>query len=321
MRRRFILIIALAFALAETCFSGDEPSPQDPAAREQMIREMKELEKALGFRRSGNFLNSSDKIAAYYRCYYTGKLEIPSSYDDLQLKQTNQPACEVDSEKYDVFFYPIEAVANGKSPVTTSLQNSTMERLLVVVPHEDFHVHKNSEKLPASVTEAASTLIGFLTAIEFAQQKFGMASPVYQNLSKEPELFLRKAEVVNRYYPEFKMLYASARAGRIGREEALAAKQNLFARMEEECGAITPDPTSFNKCLAAANNAGLAFDYTYTKNYPLLYELFLAKDRQMRPTIEAIERVLAAQPSSEEAAIGAVRNAIEEQKRPASGPN
>ena len=153
---------ALGLVLASACVGQNE---------QEIIPALKDLEKKLGFPRTGNFLTHSGK-AAYYRCYYTGKLELPASYDELQLKQVKKPDCDVDREKYDVFFYPIEAVANGKTPVTTSLENSSVERMLAVVPHEDFHEDKNVRKLPANLSEAASTLIGFLTAAEFAREKF-----------------------------------------------------------------------------------------------------------------------------------------------------
>ena len=64
----------------------------------------------------------TERSVAAYRCYYTGKLELPESYPGLQLKQGAKDGCALDPEKYDVFFYPIEAVGNGKTPVTTSLQ-------------------------------------------------------------------------------------------------------------------------------------------------------------------------------------------------------
>ena len=307
--------------LSVTGYAADAPKPNSaPEPERDVITGMKELEQKLGFERTGNFLTRSDKIAAYYRCYYTGKLELPSSYDDLQLKQVNKPECAVDADKYDVFFYRIEAVANGKSPVTSSLEGSSIERLLVVVPHEDFHEHKEAQKLPASFTEAASTLVGFLTAGEFAKDKFGMDSEVYRNLSKEPDLFERKAELVNRYYPEFGNLYSGVRAGQMTREEALASKQNLFLRMEEECQAIAPDPTSFNKCLAAGNNAGLAFDFTYTKYYPLFYELFIAQGRQARPTIEAVKRALTVKSLSEPEAVRLLRESIDAQNQKRGEP-
>jgi hypothetical protein len=319
-RSRALLLALLTFAAANV-WAAQQPAPETPAApedRRQVIDAIQDLEKSLGFQPTGNFQARSDTVAAYYRCYFTGKLELPASYDDLQLKQSKKPECPVDSSQYDVFFYPIEAVASGKNPVTTSLQNSSLERMIMVVPHEDFHEHKQVRKSPASIMEAASTLIGFLTAGRFAREKFGASSPVAQNLSREPELFLQKARIVNRYHAEISSLYAAARSGEIAKPEALAKKQTLFDRLQAECRTITPEPASFSSCPGAANNAGLAFDFTYTKHYPLLYEVFLSQHSDVRHTIDAVKQALAAGPASEDEAVKAFQDLIERSESAAS---
>ena len=291
---------ALALALAGLAITGYGAGarPQGAAtgaspSRPELIRAIKRLEKKLGFRRTGNFKTQSDAIAAYYRCYYTGKLELPESYEGLELRQGTKEGCPVDAGQYDVFFYPIEAVASGKSPVTASLERDSMERFLVVIPHEDFHETKELQKLPATVTEASSTLIGFLAAGEVARQKLGPDSEVARNLAREPELFLRKAEIVNRYHARLSRLYAEAHSGEVSQPDAVAEKGRLFAEMQQECQAIRPDPRSFNKCLAANNNAGLAFDRTYTRYYPLTYGVFIAHGRDPKTSIDAIKQAVA----------------------------
>jgi hypothetical protein len=200
--------------------------------------------------------------------------------------------CPVDPQKYDVFFYPLEASGTGKAPVTTTLAQESVERFLVVVPHEDFHANKELRKLPAALSEGAATLVGFLTAGEVARQKYGESSAVYHNLQREPELFLRKAELVNRYHARLSQLYAEVRAGQVTDPDALTRKQQNFAEVEQACKAIQPAPTSFGACLSANNNAGLAFDETYAKYYPLMYDLYVAERRELKPTVDALERAL-----------------------------
>ena len=186
-----------------------------------------------------------------------------------------------------------------RTPVTASLAHESVERFLVVVPHEDFHANKELRKLPATLGEAASTLIGFLTASEVARQEFGEPSEVYRNLLREPELFSRKAEIVNRYHARLSQLYAAARAGEISEHDALAQKQQVFEEIQQACKAISPAPKSFNPCPAANNNAGLAFDATYTKYYPLMYSLYRVEGRALKPTLDALQRALNAQTESE----------------------
>jgi hypothetical protein len=92
----------------------------------------------------------------------------------------------------------------------------------------------------------------------------------------------------------------------------VARKQALFARLREECLAIAPDPSSFNKCLGADNNAGLAFDFTYTKHYPLMYEIYEAHSRDLKATVAVLRRALAGKPRREPQAVELFRGLIEE---------
>jgi hypothetical protein len=291
-----LVLLALLASLA----TATDP-PQNPGAsdRSDLVSAVKSLEKKLGFHRTKNFHRQSAEIAAAYRCYYTGKLELPDSYAGLQLAPGTKTGCSLDTRKYDVFFYPLEAAGSGKTPVSASLANEPTERFLVVVPHEDFHSSKELQKLPPTLGEGAATLAGFLTAAEVARQEFGEKSEIYQNLQREPELFMRKAEIVNRYHAQLRQLYTAARAGQIPEQDALAQKQQAFEELHQACMAILPAPKTFNRCPAANNNAGLAFDETYTKYYPMMYQLYLAKGRELKPTFEALEQALNAKAESE----------------------
>ena len=54
-----------------------------------------------------------------------------------------------------------------------------------------------------------------------------------------------------------------------------------------------PQPRSFDRCPAVFNNAGLAFDMTYTNYYPLMYQLYVAHGRNLKATIGTLKRVAA----------------------------
>ena len=287
-----MLAFALAALLASITAATDALQNPNTADRKNLITAVKRLEKKLGFRRTKNFYKESAESAVAYRCYYTGKLELPDSYSGLQLVAGTKAGCPVDPEKYDLFFYPMDANASGKTPLSASLERESMERFLVVVPHEDFHANKELRKLPETWGEASATLIGFLTATEVARQQFGENSEVYQNLQREPELFARKAEIVNRYFGQLRQLYAAAHAGTVSEHDALEKKQQAFEELHQACSALSPMPRSFNRCPAANNNAGLVFDETYTKYYPMMYRLYLAQGRALKPTVEALEKAL-----------------------------
>jgi hypothetical protein len=309
------LTLVFVAMFAGPAAATDSPSTSNTADRKDLVSAVKRLEKKLGFRRTKNFHKETAESAVAYRCYYTGKLELPDSYEKLQLLQGTKAGCPLDTQKYDVFFYPLEAAGSGKTPVSASLERESMERFLVVVPHEDFHANKELRKLPATWGEASATLIGFLTAAEVARQQFGENSEVYRNLQREPELFARKAEIVNRYHAQLSQVYAAVRAGQISERDALEQKQQAFEEFHQECKAINPEPKSFNRCLAANNNAGLAFDETYTRYYPLMYKLYFAEGRELKPTVNALQRALNARTEAE-----AVQNLEERIKSlPATG--
>ena len=105
----------------------------------------------------------------------------------------DEERCAARGDEHDVFFYPVQAVASGEETITVSLAEASTERLLVVVPHEDFHKQHEARKAPTEVAEAAATLVGFLTASEFAKDRFGAESPTARTLARDADLFLRKS--------------------------------------------------------------------------------------------------------------------------------
>lgn len=270
-------------------FVALKAAAQQPAgSRTQMISDLQEFTRGLGFEETGNFRRSRPDIKAHYRCYYTGKLTLPESYEGLRLAAGSEAGCNLDEDNYDVFFYRIEAVASGEAPVTESMSQVSDERAAVVVAHEDFH--EAVLRWPPRIAEAASTLLGFLSAAEFARVKFGEPSELYRNLAAEAGIFRRKAELIRLYHEKLSRLYAGAGKSPASRAAALVRKNELFAALERECLTIEPEPYSFNRCPAVFNNAGLAFDMTYSKHYPLLYEVYLAHASDLRALIATLRQ-------------------------------
>ncbi len=292
-----------AIVAAATDCSVRRASIEAPGGpRHETIRAIKRVEREAGFAETANFERVSATRDAYYRCYYTGKFELPDSYEGLRVKDGNANGCDLDEERYDVFFYKIEAVADSNTPVTSSLEEASVERLAVVVSHEDFHEDPLVQRLPVRVGEAATTLVGFLVATRFATQEYGPESDTAVNLAREAGLYRRKAKIVNAYHERVADLYKEYRRRRIGRAEAQERKNALFGQMQTECEAIQPDPVSFNKCLAANNNAGLAFEITYTRFFPLLEELHRSLGGNIKATIGVLRAAGELSPISESAA-------------------
>jgi hypothetical protein len=213
----------LVFA-SSLAVSGGQTAPR------AIIDRARTVEQSAGVEPTANFSRVDTRVTAYYRCYYTGILELPASYNDLKLRQGARNGCSLDERKYDVFFYPIEAVASGHAPVTEALEAASVERIATVVPHEDFH--SQIRELPDPIAEAAATLVGFVlgaAAIPITER----AQPI-----ADAELFLVKANLVNHYYDQLSRIYKSARAHQHAAPRALAEKRSLFDALERACQAI-----------------------------------------------------------------------------------
>jgi Putative aminopeptidase len=291
------------FVLAATSACAGKPRPDVtptpvPSATQthfvaiEVIGELKDFEETLGGHPTGNFLRHSDRHTADNRCYFTGKLELPELYSSLNMVREDEAQCAARADEHDTFFYPVQAVASGEETITVSLAEAPIERVLVVVPHEDFHNQPEARKAPTEVSEAAATLVGFLTASAFAKERFGAESTAARQLDLDAELFLRKSLVVNVYYQKVSELYQSLRSGTLTRAQAFERKAALFAELQQSCSQILPDPVSFNKCPSAMNNAGLAFDRTYTRNYPMLHELYNLLGSDTPALVSTLKRLL-----------------------------
>ena len=294
-----LMVLAISSPIVSTGLAQEESSPAPTESTGDLARAVKGLEAKLGLHPTGSFERTSKKAAVDYRCYYTGVLQLPEFYDGLRLKRGKPHGCKVNTKKYDVFFYPLQAMGSPKSQITTSLAESSPERVLMVIPHEDFHQDPALRGLPEPLAEAAATLVGFLTARDVARQQYGSDSEVYRNLSKEAFLFQTKSGVVNRYFEQVRDLYAGYAARKISKTDAFASKARIYGALERECEAIEPNPKSFDRCLAANNNAGLSFDHTYTLYYPLMYEVAEAHGEDLKATIDALKQAMAGKSGSE----------------------
>ena len=274
------------------------PSPVAQFVAADVIAEVKDFAVTLGGDATGNFVRSSDRRISDTRCYFTGKLELPAFYSTLHMVREDEERCTARGGENDVFFYPVQAVASGEETVTVSLAEASTERLLVVVPHEDFHTQNEARKAPTEVAEAAATLVGFLTAGEFARDRFGAESSAARTLALDADLFLRKSVLVNEYYEKVSRLYRDFRAGSLTSAQTLERKGVIFAELQRACAAISPEPVSFNKCPAAMNNAGLAFDRTYTAHYPMLHDLYTLLGGDTPALVSTLKRLMADWPVS-----------------------
>jgi len=277
--RALSLVLAGLFLLAPACATrraslAVQPSP-DPE-----IAALQEFARQAGYMSTGNFKRRDPGARAFYRCYYTGKLELPDSYAGLKWVEGNAEGCPLNPEEYDIFFYPMEAVASGTVPVTASLEEAERERKWMVVAHEDFHNDPMVERLPVEVAEAVATLTGFLTVRAFFERAGW--PPLSCPVDQEAARFYEKSLAVNRLFVALRNLYSSYEQGQLSRRQALDRKQQLFEQFQRTCRSERGRGCTFDPCLSQANNAALAFEATYTRWYPVLYEAYL----RFRPPLE-----------------------------------
>lgn len=265
---------ALSFLLL-LCGSGctRHSTSDPPTERQRQIARLQDFSHEKGMPRTGNFRRFDARKAAYYLCYSARKWELPEDYNGLRYKESDAQGCRIDEEKFDVYFHRVEAVAMVNTPVTLSLEEASDERALMVAAHEEVHEDPQLQRFPQAVRESATTLLGILTAAEFAMRDGDTATATH--LSEDARTFKRKAQEVNALHARLRALYEEHRAGKLSRAETAAEKARLFAEHASACKSFG-NAHSINPCLPASNNAGLAFDHTYTRFYPLLHTLFEA---------------------------------------------
>ncbi|MCB1021472.1 MAG: aminopeptidase [Acidobacteria bacterium] len=268
--------------LAAACAQRKAPEPL-------AVQTVRRAETQLGYEPTRNFHREGGRHA-YFLCYATGPLELPADYGGLRSKLSREPGCRFDSAKLDVFVYPAEAMAGREAPVTDALASAQPARRDFVVAHEDFHEQQGVRQLEPALKEAVSMLAGLLTAAEAASLRDDREER--DRTIAEADLFLQKAQRINAAHRELRALYDAYARGEVSQSEALARKQEAFARLQAECDQQgAPRPRAFHPCPAVMNNAGLAFDATYTREYPRVHALFEANGRDPKRTIEALRRL------------------------------
>ncbi|PIR69480.1 MAG: hypothetical protein COU47_02800 [Candidatus Niyogibacteria bacterium CG10_big_fil_rev_8_21_14_0_10_46_36] len=293
-RALFLLLCISVFAYLlfsyGTAYAADV---SEGSSRDSVLEELKAFERKIGFRKSGrNFQNNSSQDA-YYLCYATGKFSLPRTYFGMSFMRGTEKGCGFDVSENDIFVYRVEAIARNNTPVTRSLLESTLERFIFVVFHEDYHeeIPEEARKKP-DIDEAAATMMAMAMAIDFARETYGEDSRIYQDLLLEPTLFLQKALIVNKYYEKLDLLYKEYRYSAITEEEATTRKAGFFYLLRNECSSITPPPKTFNQCPNVFNNAGLVLDTAYTRYFPQMYQAWLRHDRNAKKLFEAFQKYL-----------------------------
>jgi hypothetical protein len=225
-------------------------------------------------------------------------LDLPEEYGQLRFRRAPNGVCGFDEAKWDVFRYQPEAVAGEKVGVTPELAAATAVRADFVVAHEDFHDQPSMRRLPPGLHEPAATLAALL----ISPGPFDEHHPALE--------YRRKALLINRYRHRAAALYNRYRRREISEAQALQRKEKLFSDLSAECLAL-PAALAYNPCPAVLNNAGLAFDATYTRLYPLMFELLPAAGWDRPTAMRVLLKDLPAAPGLRRAPRKAIRQLVQ----------
>ena len=286
MRRALLVMFVVWLVIVAGCkllgFQG-EPS-DDETYRLGLITEIKAFENRLGFSETENFKTYSDEIGAYDYYFYTSKTELPYSLDDPLLQNAaGKPGdISVDLGEYDVFYYSIEAIAGVKTPVTKSLLRAPLPRFIHVILHEDWHEQMDS---PLGIEEPCAEIVSYQAALLFTEEKFGQDSAVYKTLKEEFTNKLRESKIYRQYYEELNLLYSSFDSGRISQSETLSRKAKLLESMAKALKDI------WGASPRQLNNAFIAFQMTYLRHLPLIYQVYSAKNFDLMETMAIFHSV------------------------------
>ena len=247
----------------------------------ELIPEIKDFEKRLGFNQTENFETYSAEIETRDYWFYTPKTVLPYSLDDPRLHYlTGDPeSIPVALDEYDVFFYPVEALAGVKTPITSSLLQAPLPRFIHLVFHEDW---QEQMALPLGIEEPSAEIVSYVAAMLFAVEKFDPDTEVYYTLRQELHRKLKESRVYQHYYEQLDALYSEFYSGGISKAETLRRKARLLEAMGNDLEGIWRGRPE------QLNNAFIAFQMTYLRHLPLLYEVFLQADRDIIATMAVL---------------------------------
>ncbi len=275
--RSLTLCLALLVLLSLVLPACARNQTDSPEYRMQLVTEMKDFERQLGFHETRNFRQYNAQAQAYDYYFYAPKTDLPYSMGDplLGLGTGKSENVTLDRGQYDFFFYAIPAIASVGTDVTKSLMDSPLWRFIQVVFHEDWHEQVNP---PLSLGEPSAEIIGYAAAIQFTARKFGENSDVCRTLRDRFAQKIRESKVYTDYYGRLSELYAAYHAGTLAEKQTLQQKDDLIGAMNDALRDI------YGARQDQLNNAFIAFQMTYLRHLPLMYRVLQATRNDVKQT-------------------------------------
>ncbi len=268
----FIILITL---IAPGCQPSDTPTVEQ---KMELVEEIKDFEKKLGFSSTENFKTYADETEAYPYYFYTSVTELPYSLGDprLQFGSGTPDSAMVDSRKYDIYFYDIPVIAGIGTPVTKSLIRGPVSTFIRLIFHEDWHEQID---LPLGIEEPSGEVISYLAAIQFAKENLGEDSAVHFYLRLYFSNRFREGRIYEKYYNQLSALYDRFHNGQISEVATLDVKAELFASLGDELHYVWGDKPD------QLNNAFVAYQMTYIRHIATMYQVYSVNDFDLAKTV------------------------------------
>jgi hypothetical protein len=285
---RWILVILCLLVAQSGFWIWQDWESSQIQERLDLIKEIKIFEKRFGFKETPNFKHLSSWISVYYILWYCPKFSLPYSYDDPQMNwrifYQRPKKLPIDAETFDYFYHRVEALA-GKSEITPALLKAPLDRMIMVIFHEDFHEQINY--FPTGLEEPFASLAGYLLALDFSKEKFGRDSKVYQKLKRNLEYNLKSERIYRKHYRILTQLYQNFREGKISKKEALKLREKIFENLDRELNTLA-QKIGIKVPKIKRNNATIALSLTYLRHLNLAYRVYLASS-DLKETLKVFQ--------------------------------
>ena len=260
-RAAMALLAVFIAACSDTRTSGGGESMRLTAhPRAALLAELKAFERRMGFEPTKNFLRLSAQTTSFPYCGHVSRLYLPYSYEDPAIGWSEDRECSALGGNVDVFRGESEAVGERGAPVTQSMLEAPLERLIYVLFHEDCH---DQFAFPHGFEEALCNAIAYRAMVVFTTERYGPDSPETLAARRYVDEGVRNARLTVAFYEEIAALYARHARSEISTAALLKARAWTFANAAR---ALEWD-------VGVMNNVVLANAMTYSRHYDFLADV------------------------------------------------
>jgi hypothetical protein len=224
------------------------------AAWVRLLADLKAFERRIGFEGTRNFLRTDSRKQSFPFCGRVSRLYLPYSYQDPAIRWFDDKECGGAEENVDIFTGESEAVGESGTPVTQSMLQAPLERIMYVVFHEDCH---DQFAFPHGFEEALCNVVAYGAMLGFSREQYGQRSPEFEAVERYVEEGARHARLTVAFYDELAGLYGRHDRLELSTAALLKARAQTFAKAAR---ALDWDGDE-------VNNVFLANAMTYSRHY------------------------------------------------------